>query len=354
MPRHFLRFICAFVLSAALNSCVQELTQEQYVACIRAVRGEIGRYYGTSYIAEYARGTNSYAVFSNRARKHVISAARRACDSLGVSYRVFNRSHEIYGGLKLPYSREVEEYVKALRQFLKRGTSMPMFEAGFDNLCYDLGLDNRVLLDVDKHGTILVDGIETPLDSILSAAGDYWGRVHIRLDSDAEERIFFDLVESLPEELFEPRFQEFDLSAVPTDQPKVRVVNISEYLSDRLYVRVRIGGLSSYEKENVGGDITVTLLITGEGQVFLNREPVDSSKLAPLIEALLLRSVSQAVILAADEDVKHGHVVEVARIAKSKAAASIHLMRRSDFEKLGLRINTEQILRKAPSEIRMK
>lgn len=71
------------------------------------------------------------------------------------------------------------------------------------------------------------------------------------------------------------------------------------------------------------GENKIILVIDKSGQTYLEGNQVDMKTLKQSLEAFVREKVIIQVILQADKDVAHGHVVEVMDLAKTAGADSI-------------------------------
>ncbi|MBI4641448.1 MAG: biopolymer transporter ExbD [Candidatus Tectomicrobia bacterium] len=70
----------------------------------------------------------------------------------------------------------------------------------------------------------------------------------------------------------------------------------------------------------------VAVTITRENQVYLNDRQVGVEKLADALHSLFATNQSRVVVIRADQEVKHGKVVEVMDIAKGAGAERLAIV----------------------------
>jgi biopolymer transport protein TolR len=78
---------------------------------------------------------------------------------------------------------------------------------------------------------------------------------------------------------------------------------------------------------------SVALRLTAKG-IYLNELPVTLETLPPLLTAKLKVNKKKVVTITADDDVKHGVVVEVLDIAKQSGAEGLSIMKKPVMGKL--------------------
>lgn len=78
---------------------------------------------------------------------------------------------------------------------------------------------------------------------------------------------------------------------------------------------------------------SVSLRLTAQG-IYLNDAPVTLQTLPPLMTAKLKVNKKKVVTITADDDVKHGVVVEVLDIAKQSGAEGLSIMKKPVLGKL--------------------
>ena len=76
------------------------------------------------------------------------------------------------------------------------------------------------------------------------------------------------------------------------------------------------------------------LVIDRAGQTYLEGEKVDFKSLGPKLEGLVHESGLVQLLLEADEDVKHGRVVQIMDLAKRSGVSKIIIAARWGAEKV--------------------
>lgn len=80
-------------------------------------------------------------------------------------------------------------------------------------------------------------------------------------------------------------------------------------------------------------DESVALRLTAQA-IYLNNQPVTLESLPPLMTAKLKVNKKKVVTITADDDVKHGVVVEVLDISKQSGALGLSIMKKPVMGKL--------------------
>lgn len=67
----------------------------------------------------------------------------------------------------------------------------------------------------------------------------------------------------------------------------------------------------------------ITLSLTKEGHVFINKEPVNAKNLQGKIASLLQKNTSQAFVIRADEGIAYGKVIDILTALKGAGATHV-------------------------------
>jgi biopolymer transport protein ExbD len=327
----------------------EECTPRQHFEIMQEIRLNQHTLYNKSpFMSQVFRALNLVSLLELGACKwiesnHYIRLTKKICRQQGVPFRAFDRAHERYGLLKLPFTEEVKTYMRLYWEKLYKNRGIWLFQVRDDDFEYDLGMNEYiVIVDVDKDGSTSIDGFtmkESELsvyleDTFNRRVGVIW---YLRTDPQVKTKFVFDLMDTIFAIMLKNSYPEDDFPisgrftfSESTDITPDRLNRLlsSEFFNPDIYI--------------LPPEIHFLIHLAESGEIFLNGKR--QSSIEELIESLSTLYNSEkgsSVYIVVDDEVSWSKTLEVGRrlrdedlwihggLHRSKHLAALQSARRS-------------------------
>jgi biopolymer transport protein ExbD len=85
---------------------------------------------------------------------------------------------------------------------------------------------------------------------------------------------------------------------------------------------------ASHPRDHPGGESTLVLSMRGDGTFFLNRDPIDESRLYAALSEKIEDRAEKALYIKADESLDYGRVLEIMDVCRRAGADEVALITR--------------------------